>query len=272
MGFRLTPVVRVILIINVAVYLLSVLIGSAGPAQQSLIIRLLGMHYFTSDYFFPWQLVTYMFTHASLGHIFGNMLGLIVFGPWLEQIWGEKRFIQFYAVVGVGAMLLYSVIQFIEMSSLEEDANRFYENPTASNFAQFVKNHGGYFYRSREFIEFKENYAENEDSEALREESLQYVSAIEELNINRPMVGASGAVLGIVAAFALLFPNTKLFLLFPPIPIKAKYIALLYAAFDIYGIVVDSPSDNVAHYAHIGGLLFGWMMVVIFGTNRNDFY
>lgn len=272
-GFRLTPVVKRLLLINVVIFIITALLGAGGAFnKQPVVIEWFGMHDILSPAFKPWQPITYMFLHGSFFHLFGNMFGLLIFGPWLEHVWGAKKFLVFYFVVGLGAMALYGTIQFFEMRQLEDAAERFYQEPTASNLNKFVQKHASNIYQKRGYIELREKYAEKPDNEALEEQALQMVHTVEQRTLNRPMIGASGAVLGIVMAFSLLFPNTELMLLFPPIPIKAKYIALIYAAFDIYGIVVDAPSDNVAHYAHIGGLLFGWLMVVIYNQDRNNFY
>jgi membrane associated rhomboid family serine protease len=106
-----------------------------------------------------------------------------------------------------------------------------------------------------------ERYAENPDNPQYREESKEVVRMIYTRIANIPMVGASGAVFGILMAFGLLFPNTVLMLLFPPIPIKAKYFVLLYGMYELYATIINSAGDNVAHYAHLGGMLIAFVLV-----------
>ena len=106
-----------------------------------------------------------------------------------------------------------------------------------------------------------ERYAENPENSQYREESKQVVRQIYYNVANMPMVGASGAVFGILMAFGLLFPNTTLMLLFPPIPIKAKYFVLLYGLYELYSTIISSPGDNVAHFAHLGGMFIAFVLV-----------
>jgi len=248
---NLTPVVKNLLLLNIILALV----------QSFLNIDLIdigGLRYIHAETFRPYQFFTYMFIHAGFGHIFGNMLALFIFGPWLERTWGPQRFLIFYLVTGLGAGVLWSGINYIETRKVQNDAMYYQVDPNPEKFNQFIINH---WYLNNDLERMIEQYAANPDNPQLEEESTYIVETIYEQKANIPMVGASGAVFGILMAFGLLFPNTTLMLLIPPIPIKAKYFVLLYGAYELYSVIQQAPGDNVAHYAHLGGMLIAFILV-----------
>ena len=255
--FRLTPVVKNLLLVNIGVLALVFFAERFFRVEEALFTDQFALHYVFSEYFQPYQFITYMFMHADIGHLFGNMLALFFFGPWLEQTWGAKRFFIFYLVTGVGAGLLYGVVQFVEMQMLASEINNFLASPSPSLFAEFIKE--PYLYR--EYYGFFSQFDANPNSFDLIERSKAIVQAIGNFKMNMPMVGASGAVFGILLAFGMLFPNAEIFLLFPPIPIKAKYLVTFYGLYEIYALIQQAPGDNVAHLAHIGGMIFAYFFV-----------
>jgi membrane associated rhomboid family serine protease len=186
--------------------------------------------------FNPYQLITYMFAHAPFnpGHIIFNMLALWMFGRILENRWGGKRFLFFYLASGVGAALLHIAIQYLRAHQVVDGLSP----------EQILQAAGG--------------------SEAFK------------INISKAIssaVGASGAVMGIMAAFGYLFPNTELMIIPIPMPIKAKWLVLGYIALDLFGGITNSTNDNVAHFAHLGGALVGFIIVFIWNkTNRRTLY
>lgn len=192
----------------------------------------LGLYYPDSPMFEPYQLVTHFFMHSGFTHIFFNMFALVIFGGHLERMWGPKRFLTFYFITALGAGILHMGVQGYEIHSLT-----------------------GTFFPG---IEIGDMVTSNEQQAFY--------------NMMIPTVGASGAVYGIVAAFAMLFPNTELMLLFPPIPIKAKWLALGLAGFALYQGYANNPGDSVAHFAHLGGMLFGFIMVKIWQRDKSEFY
>lgn len=249
---RITPVVRNLLIINVAALLIDqfLKIDLAG---------ILGLRYFLADTFAPYQYFTYMFVHGNGWHLFSNMFALFMFGPLLEQLWGPRRFLTFYLVTGIGAGILYSGINFFETRKVEKAAEVYIQNPDPEAFNRFILKHAEYtFKRLSPFID---EYAENPDNAARRAESQEIVRQLTYNKANIPMVGASGAIFGILMAFGLLFPNTTLMLLFPPIPIKAKYFVGFYGLFELYAGINRAPGDNVAHFAHLAGMLVAWLLI-----------
>lgn len=249
---RLTPIVRNLLILNIGLALIQ------GFLKIDL-IRIGGLRYIHAETFYPFQFFTYMFIHApGFWHIFGNMLALFIFGPWLERVWGSQRFLLFYLVTGIGAGILWAGVDYIEVRGLQKDAEAYYSDPNPESFNEFVIDH----YQMTDRIEnFVESYAANPGNTQYREESIALVRELYTQKANLPMVGASGAVFGILMAFGMLFPNMVLMLIFPPIPIKAKYFVLLYGLYELYSTIVQTPGDNVAHFAHLGGMFFAFILV-----------
>lgn len=210
-----------LIVINVLAFIATSLIGEK-------VYEWLALFYPASPFFRAWQLVTHMFMHGNLGHIFSNMFALFMFGAVLERVWGPQRFLVFYFVTGLGAMLLHTGVQ-----------------------AWIVHNFTGSFAPPLQMV------TEN----------------IDVLSIYRtPTVGASGAVFGILVGFGVLFPNTELMLLFLPVPIKAKYFVAMYVIWELYRGIAMNPEDNVAHFAHLGGALVGFILVKIWNRNRDYLY
>ncbi len=262
---RLTPVVKNLLIINVVVFLLQMMVTSVD------ITGILSLHRLSSPDFRPYQFVTYMFAHGSFGHILFNMLGLVFLGPLLEQFWGPKKFITFYLVTGIGAALLYTGIEVFELRNLRNDVETYLEAPTPDNFAIFVDENDRYF--NSGVYEFQDEFSKNANNQQYIEQSKMYVQGLyNEVSQRGSMLGASGAIYGILMAFGLLFPNTQLMLLIPPIPVKAKYLVLFLGAYAVWAGFARNPGDPVAHFAHLGGMIFAFIMIKYWQTKRDSFY
>lgn len=204
---------------------------------------ILGLHYIGSHDFKPYQLVTHMFMHGGFLHLAFNMFALWMFGRVLESVWGPKRFFIFYFVTGLGAALFYSLVNYFEFQYIAARMN-----PAD---VQAVMEHGA------EILKQGQNY----------------VGQAGKLNLilNVPTVGASGAVFGVLLGFGMLFPNTQLMLLFPPIPIKAKYFVIGYGLIELFGGITNT-GGNIAHFAHVGGMLFGFIMIKYWNKRSNHFY
>jgi len=263
--FRLTPVVKNLLIINVVVFLLQSLFGGIN------FTGILSLWKIGSENFAPYQFFTYMFAHGGFGHILFNMLGLVFLGPLLEQFWGPKRFITFYLITGIGAGVLYSGIEYVRMNSLESQVEEYVINPTPDNLNVFVDKNSNYFGPS--IYEFISEFSKQPDNPSYISESKSIVKSLYNKAFNLgSMLGASGAIYGILMAFGMLFPNTELMLLFPPIPIKAKYLVLILGGIALYSGLQRNPGDNVAHFAHLGGMIFAFIMIKYWQSQRNKFY
>jgi membrane associated rhomboid family serine protease len=258
----ITPTVRNLLILNILFYFIdSSIFGLKGDfALWSPL----------SPRFHIFQFVSYMFLHGGFTHLLSNMFGLLMFGPLLERIWGPKRFMIFYFVTGIGAGLLFGGIDLIENLRLANAVEVFTQNPTPDGLADFLSKHAKRFYEPN--LNFLNAFEGNPTNSMYIQNSIRLVQSTLAESINVPMVGASGAIFGILMAFGLLFPNTELFLLFVPFPIKAKYFVTFYGLYELYSGIQNAQSDNVAHFAHIGGMLFAYILLRYWGTQKTNFY
>ncbi len=222
-------VVKNLIIINVLFFVASMLVG-----EDQAVTWLAGT-YPGSPFFQPWQIITHMFMHGGLGHLFFNMFALYMFGSQLERLWGPQRFLNYYIISGLGGFFLHEF--FIGLD--------------------FYQTYGTFFPDRAQLV-----------PSGMTDRQAIYIL---ESTFGR-VVGASGAVFGILLAFGLLFPNTRLMLLFPPIPIKAKYFVMGYGLIEL-GLALDNGSgDNVAHFAHLGGMLFGYILLKRWQKERGTFY
>ena len=261
--FNLTPVVRNLLIANAAFFL-------AQISLLPLLTQVGSLYPIGSPYFYPWQFLTYMFLHGGFFHILFNMFALISFGPLLEQRWGGQRFLVFWLICGVGAGVLYEGVKYFEINKLEASQQEFRTHPSGATFAEFY----------RDNVPGDERYAPLALAMTRNPENTEYVASatatIDAIVSNSRrgvgMLGASGAVFGILFAFAYLFPNSKMMIFPIPIPIAAKYLVFAYALYELYKGINPSPDDNVAHFAHLGGLLVGFIVVKIWERGRERFY
>ena len=207
---NLPTVTRYLLIANFVVFLLAALLQRYGIDLNTIG----GLHYYSAQSFHWWQPFTYMFLHANFSHIFFNMFAVWMFAPVIEQQWGERRFLIYYLVCGLGAAFIQEVVWAMMLSNMSASYS-------AAALAQIA----------------------------------YYMNTI----------GASGAVFGILFAFGWLYPDVPMFIIFIPIPIRARVFVIIYALIELFagvGTVAGFTADNVAHFAHLGGMLFGWLLVL----------
>ncbi len=266
-------VTKNILIINILVYVVTVIDFQSGGGLHDL----LAGHFINSPLFQPFQVVTHMFSHSLDGifHILFNMLVLVMFGSHLERVWGAKRFFIFYFSAGIGAFLLYNTIGFFPIAEMKQQLLSMGNSP--HHLEKIVKDgiFWDLFYYKGDLSETNKYFYNLYQQGFISENTYNNPSAfIEYINYsNRSMVGASGAIFGLLAAFAVLFPNTELMLLFPPIPIKAKYLIGGYLVYEIYMSFFSTKIDNIAHLAHVGGAIVGIVFVLYWRrTDRRNFY
>lgn len=174
--------------------------------------------------FQPFQIVTHMFMHGGIGHLFFNMLGLYMFGGDIERVFGPKRYLFFYLSTGLGAAFMHMGVQYWEINQLVQEVN--------TNFPPDML-------------------------EGVFEKGTQL-----NIMLNTPVVGASGALYGLLAAFGMLYPNRMIMLLIPPIPMKAKYFALIFGGYALFA-GVNGIQPGVAHFAHLGGALLGALTILL---------
>jgi membrane associated rhomboid family serine protease len=218
------------MIINVLIYLACFVVPGLSE-------NLTG-YYFASPNFRPWQIVTHMFMHSmsDFTHIFFNMYALYLFGTALENYWGTKKFVIYYMTCGIGAFFLHMGVSYFEIQKMMHAL-------TDRDIYQVM-------------------ITGLEEGKAYKVQMVDLYSAI-----NTGVVGASGAVFGVLLGFGMLFPNTELMLLFPPIPLKAKYFVMIYGAIEFYLAMRQTAGDNVAHYAHLGGMIFGYLLLKYWQKN-----
>ena len=262
--FHLTPAAKNILIINGIIFILSDFIG-----LRSYIIESFGMRYFHSENFQPYQILTYMWVHGGFGHLFSNMFSVLIFAPILERVWGSKKFLIYYLATGIGAGILYSGINYYENYSFEVKVKSYEQNPSPESFRKLVLNNSSEYYN--QLYDFIDSYEQN-PSNSNDNLSIAYANDLLKVKSDVPMVGASGAVFGILLAFAMLFPNMELMLLFFPIPVKAKYVVLVYGIYELWSEINRMPGDNVAHFAHLGGMLIGYLILKYWKRKYGTFY
>ena len=241
---RITEIVKHLLIINIIFFFASSVLGE-------IMYDLFAMHYPNNPNFFVWQPITHMFMHGDLTHIMFNMIGLWMFGTPIEQMWGRQKFIFFYISAGLGAVLLQTVIYHIDIISVN----------------QILSEYG--LSRGEIDLFYETGRLNTSLIQSIGEDRLY--SGIQ--SFKALMVGASGALYGILVAFAMLFPNVQLMLLFPPIPIKAKYLVPILILFDLFFGFTSYSVGPIAHFAHIGGAITGFIMMRywnknIFNNNR----
>ncbi len=230
------PVVKNLLILNIICFVGTFIFVDAN--------RLFGVYYPDSPFFRVWQIITYMFMHGSFMHLLLNMFILFMFGPVIEQMLGSKRFLNFYLITGLGALALQFLVQGLEVYSITGTF-------TAGDYLRF---------------EMLENrvYSNHPalDSEGFLKLRTIYATT---------MVGASGAIFGILIAFGILFPNTPLYLMFIPVPIKAKYFIAGYIVFELY-MGLSRSGSSIAHFAHLGGALFGFILIKLWRVKRPGYW
>ena len=237
----------------------------------------LALHHWLSPQFRWWQFFTYMFMHGSpydiggtIAHIFFNMYGLFMFGSILENMWGPKRFLTFYLICGLGAGLCHLGVMGVEFSWLQGAYTKYQQNPGLSGFLTFVKEaHLSGNGAMKQIVSF---WQANPECSNCASESVTYINEYYSAMLNTGVVGASGAIFGILFAFAYLFPSTELYIMFIPVPIKAKWAVAGYAAIELFSGVGRFQGDNVAHFAHLGGMLFAFIILKVWQRNRNSFY
>ena len=274
----LPEVVKNLLIINGIFFLATFVLQQRGIDLNDM----LGLHYYEAEKFRWWQFFTYMFMHGSFGHIFFNMFALWMFGAALENVWGGRKFLNYYFITGLGAALVQQAIVHYEMQPAIDYMNDYITNPDYEKLKDFSNSVAFTKFSSVEmsehFNEFigKFNLLVNSDYSRAMQLSVDYMKEFRADVLNAPVVvGASGAVFGLLLAYGMLFPNNLLYVYFA-IPIKAKYFVMIYGALELFSGIARMPGDNVAHFAHLGGLLFGFITIMVWRSQnrrkRNDFF
>jgi membrane associated rhomboid family serine protease len=267
--FKVLPdAVKNLLIINGLFFLATYVLGEKFGINLE---EKLGLFYYESDFFRPFQLVTHLFMHGSFMHIFSNMFSLWMFGSALENYWGPKRFLIYYFATGLGAAVIHSIATGYDIHTLRETILAFQNAPTLEGFIHFTREKVPLAYQGsfEQIVMAWESHPL--DAAAYVPNASHLMNELLQLKMNVPTVGASGAVFGVLLAFGMLFPNSVIYLYFA-IPLKAKYFVIFYGLFELYNGFQNNPQDNVAHFAHLGGMLFGFLLIKYWNKNSQHFY
>ena len=211
--YNIPPVTKMLLIVNTVMFLLSVMMPGLNG--------MLGLHYLQASHFHFYQFFTYMFMHGDWTHLFFNMFALWMFGMVMEQTWGQRRFLIYYLICGIGAGLCQELAQFVQVYNMVSDA------PQPFDYIMHL--------------------AENEPT------APKVLDAW-------TTVGASGSIYGILLAFGMTYPDNRMFIFPLPVPIKAKWLIIGYAGIEIF-LALTAKGDGIAHVAHLGGMLFGFFLI-----------
>ncbi|MCE2787001.1 MAG: rhomboid family intramembrane serine protease [Bacteroidota bacterium] len=269
--FSILPaVVKNLLIINGLCFLAYVVLADRGIINLN---ETLGLYYPESKFFKPYQLISHVFMHGSFMHLFFNMFSLWMFGNVLENYWGPKRFFIYYFVTAFGSAALHIGVNAFEVMQIKQAIAGYISSPGYDSFLALQEKIDPTLIDNDYFQSFMREWQTQKQNPQLIQGSIELTDAMVQRKINVPTVGASGAVFGLLLAFGMLFPNTQLMMLFFPFPIKAKYFVMIYGALELYQGVANNPTDHVAHFAHLGGMLFGFILIKIWNkTNRHTFY
>ncbi len=274
--FEILPtIVKNLLIINGLFFLAQKTLGG-GPAAVFSFDDTLALHAWQSSLFKPWQLITHMFLHGDFMHILGNMFALWMFGSILENLWGSKRFLTFYLICGLGAALMHLLFLSYELVPMMKEYAVIAHQHSAGTSAsltdaimQFGQKHELRYATDHEVLALVRS---NPGNPEIASQLFNLVTDYYEKNINMATIGASGAVFGVLAAFIYLFPNTYIYLYFL-VPVKAKWLGLVYFSYEVFYAIQNSAGDNVARWAHIGGAIVGLLIVMTWNkTNKKTFY
>ncbi|MEL7376343.1 MAG: rhomboid family intramembrane serine protease [Bacteroidota bacterium] len=226
----LPRVTKVLLIINIAFFVVAMIYPQLN--------QWLALYYYDSPFFKPYQVVTHVFMHSGFSHLLFNMYALAMFGSSVERQMKQEQYLFLYFFSALGAFLLHMAVVWFQLSDVPAD------------IISQMQNEGA------QLLTSNRNYSD------------AYLGDVN-LQLNRPIVGASGAIMGILAAFAYLFPNAELRLIFFPIPIKAKYFVPIYMLIELFLGVNNFEWDNIAHFAHLGGALFGFLALILLKIKRS---
>lgn len=264
--FKLTGVVKHLLIINVLMFLASMVMENMTNTN------ILALYFPTSEKFLPLQIVTHFFMHANFMHLFFNMFALVMFGSALEALWGPKRFLFYYFFCAFGAAIIHTLYMYYDISSLQTAIEVFKAQPSYDTFWAFF-NDVPFKMLNPEYkdaVDELSKYILKSTDPNVVSQSAYLMQQYVDLQINIPIVGASGAVYGLLLAFGMQFPNAELMLIFLPIPIKAKYFIPFLMIAELYLGVNQFSWDNIAHFAHLGGAISGILLILYwrkFGSN-----
>ncbi len=268
-GFQNTPPVTKNLIIINALLLLGTF--TLQSTMKFDLTDYLGLHFLLGDKFNPLQYITYLFMHGGVMHLVFNMFALFMFGRVLEEIWGGKKFFAYFVLTGIGAAILHTGVVYLELMPDIRLIDNFLNDPSALSFAELGQNHKFRVdpHEIKNLQRTWEAWQRDISNVAAKGRVIDFMIDYRANFMNGPtVVGASGSVYGILLAFGFMFPNARIMLLIPPIPMKAKYFVIIFGVIELFMGIQNNPNDNVAHYAHLGGMIFGFLLLKYWKQRR----
>ena len=262
-GFNILPIaVKNLLIINGLFFLAKIALASRVDLDAWL-----GLHYIGAPDFHVWQFITYMFMHGNFGHLFFNMFALWMFGSAVENAWGTKRFLFYYFFTGIGAALVHYLVLFFEVHPTIALLNQFLNNPSLESYQYLVEHNTSEQFR--QMLQQNLLYLQSTQTTTALNEVMAVTLDAKNMFLNSfNIIGASGAVFGLLLAFGMLFPNAQIYIYFL-IPMKAKWFVVLYGAIELF-FGVTGTQDGIGHFAHLGGMLFGIILILIWRNQERN--
>ncbi len=276
-GFRiLPPVVKNLIIINTLFFL-----ATLALAKYNIdLINILGLHYPGAGNFKIYQFITYMFMHGGWEHILFNMFALWMFGGVIENAWGGKKFLVFYTLAGLGSAVVYIIWIHFTLSPNLSMLNQIIAHPSVQEIEQYFHIYGFHVSNISSTLSQTDINNFNNNMNLLQshsashtsiQEIISFLSAYKSEMLNQMVViGASGAIFGLLLAFGMMFPNSLIYLYFA-IPIKAKWFVLGYGLLELFSGIRNNAGDNVAHFAHVGGMLVG-LIIILYWKKRGKLF
>jgi len=263
------PVVKNIILINLVIYLACNVFPNVFGFDLG---SNLAFYNIGTKQFRPYQIVTYMFTHEDFMHAFFNLFAVWMFGRVMEITWGSKKFFIYYMATGIGAILFNSLVSWGTVLYIRHAAESLLGNLDPNSMMVFIKH---YFPRiDQEAIRpFFDQWSQDPGNASNLAYAKEIIAKLTDGPLPSPTIGASGAVFGVLMAYGMTYPNTVMMLLFPPIPMKAKYFVLGYGLIELWYGLSNSPTDNIAHFAHLGGMIFGFILIKMWkrqSTGQNN--
>lgn len=257
------PVVKNIILINAIIFLACNVFPSVLGFDLS---STLAFYNIGTSEFRPYQIVTYMFTHENFMHAFFNLFAVWMFGRIMEITWGSKKFFIYYMATGIGAILFNSLVSWCGVLYIRHAAESLLANLDPNGLLAFIKH---YFPRIDQSMiaAFFDKWSQDPENPTLIATAKEIINQLTQGPMPSPTIGASGAVFGILLAYGMTYPNTIMMLIFPPIPMKAKYFVMGYGLLELWSGISSSTTDNIAHFAHLGGMVFGFILIKLWRKN-----
>ena len=268
--FSILPtVVKNLLIINALFFLATLAFNNFLGID---LYKYLSLYFYKSENFHLYQYITYMFMHSTgnFGHILFNMFALWMFGSTIENQWGSKKFLFYYLLTGIGAGITHTAVMAIDYYSIASVINLYAENPTVDTFFALISNEFKGVYNPEFLNEFIRNWRISPYDRSFVSQSMEIAESLLAAKANVPTVGASGSVYGLLLAFGMMFPNALIYVYFL-FPLKAKWFVIIFGAAELY-LGIRGTNDGVAHFAHLGGMIFGLILILMWKKRNRNYY